>query len=123
MQREIHSHLGVDLSIVPASYGANVTGSGIDLKDFDSSMVVINVGVVAGVHTPKLQESDDNITFTDVVADDMIGSFGVLVASTAQKVGYIGYKRYARVFVTGAGGASLYGASILKGHAHAKPVA
>ena len=123
MQRENHSHIGVVQTIEPASYSADETGSGVDLKDFDSATVEINVGVVAGTHTPKLQESDDDATYTDVAADDLIGSFANLAASTAQKVGYIGYKRYVRVFTTSGGGSALYSASVLKGHAHAKPVA
>ena len=109
-------------SIAPGAKTASVTGTGVDLQGFDSALVLIDVGAwTDGSHTPKLQESDDNSTFTDVAAGDLDGSFTAITASgngsQVYQVGYIGKKRYIRVYVTisGTTTGAVYGAAILKG--------
>jgi hypothetical protein len=87
------------------------------------------VGTITdGTHTPKLQESDDNATFTDVAAGDLEGTFAVLATGVNQHVGYKGRKRYLRAVITVAGATTggIYGAAIIRAQApglteHAAP--
>lgn len=122
--RDIKNNVDAQPSIHSASYSADQTGSGVDLKDFDSSMAVVQVGAVVGnTHTPKIQESDDDTVYTDVATADLEGAYTVLSANTVQRVGYKGAKRYLRVFVTSTGASAIYGATIIRGKAHSTPVA
>jgi hypothetical protein len=95
------------VSIVPDQYTAATNGSGADLLGFDSNVIEVTTGAFGGT-TPaasfKIQDSPDNSTFTDcadTVLDGItLNSAGVaLVASSVQKVGYIGLKRYVRVIL------------------------
>src|SRR3954453_22608814 len=97
--RDIVSNFGVSQAVAPAVLTATNTSAGIDLNGFNAAAVVINTGALVGaaVFVPKLQESDDNSTFTDVVAADLVGTFPAQLAATSIiKVGYIGNKRYVR---------------------------
>ncbi len=123
--RDIKNNVDLVKSIDPATYNTNQTGTGVDLRDYDAAMAVVQSGALTdGTHTPKLQESDDDSTYTDVAAADLDGSFSNIAANAVQRVGYRGGKRYIRVFVTsnGATGA-IYGASIARGKPHIAPVA
>lgn len=61
--------------------------------------------------TYKLQESDDNITFTDVASMNLVGTFDKFTATTTEdkilKVGYVGGKRYVKVVATLTGNLSV----------------
>jgi hypothetical protein len=108
----------VTTSLAPAARTATANGTGVDLANAGSANVHVIVGAVTdGTHTPKLQESDDNSTFTDVAAADLNGTFAAIAANTTQKVGYIGAKRYIRVVstVSGATTGGVYGAFIVTG--------
>jgi Na+-translocating ferredoxin:NAD+ oxidoreductase RnfG subunit len=122
--RDIKNNVDVQPSINPANYSADQTGSGVDLRDFDSAMAVVQIGTVVGnTHTPKIQESDDDAAYTDVAAADLEGVFVAAVANSTQRVGYKGAKRFIRVFVTSTGASAVYGAQIIRGKAHSTPVA
>ena len=74
--RDLKNNVDVVKSIDPATYNSNQTGTGVDLRGNDSAMAVIQSGALTdGTHTPKLQESDDDSTYTDVAAADLEGSF------------------------------------------------
>lgn len=125
-KRDLYNNIGVSASVVPAVLTATGTGTGVDTRGFQSVTAVINTGaiVAAGLFTPKLQESDDNATFTDVAAGDLLGAFANLAASAVQRVGYKGSKRYVRVVLTYVSGTSIAaGAVIVLGHAELAPVA
>lgn len=90
------------------------TGVGVDLKGYSTALVIVNVGIsgdtLSGsvLSTFKLQESDDNSTFTDVAAADMEGTQSTVIDDAAEDPtvivwGYKGSRRYIRVFddVTG----------------------
>lgn len=106
-------------------------GSDINLAGYDTATVVIDAGLrTDGVHTPKLQEADDDGAgaagaYTDVAAGDLVGAFVAVVTDTKQKVGYKGAKKWVRVAVvtTGATTGAVVGATILRGHAGKAPVA
>lgn len=102
--RDIRSKVTLVASINPAAYNTAQTGASADLSGYDAAMAVMHCGAITdGTHTPKLQESDDNSTFTDVAAADLDGSFAAMTANTIQRVGYVGAKRYIRVYVTSSG--------------------
>lgn len=125
--RDLVNNIAVVAAVAPAVLTATTTAGTIDLLGFNSAAIVINTGAIAGSgnFAPKLQESDDGTTFTDVAASDLQGAFPTaLVASTALKVGYKGFKRYIRPVLTLVSGTSI-AASVLviKGNASKRPVA
>jgi hypothetical protein len=124
MKQDLKNNFNYAQSVTPAARIASVNGTGVDLSNYNSNAVVLLPGTITdGSHTPKLQESDDNATFTDVAASDQIGSFALLTSNTTQKVGYIGTKRYIRVVVTVAGATTggVYGALVVLGDARSFP--
>ena len=103
---DIKNELAVTQSISPAGdRTSSVNGSSVDLAARHGLMVVFNVGTITdGTHTPKIQDSDDDSTFSDVAAADQVGTLSALVAATMQSVGYIGAKQFVRAVVTVTGG-------------------
>lgn len=74
--RDITGWLAPAQTLAPAARTASANGTGVDLRGYESATVLIESGTITdGTHTPKLQESDDNTTYTDVAAGDLIGSF------------------------------------------------
>lgn len=126
MKRDLKNNVDQAQSLAPAARNASVNGSGVDLQGYQSAMVIFNVGTVTdGTHTPKIQESDDNSTFTDVAASDQQGTFAALASSTPQRVGYIGGKRYIRAVQTVAGATTgaVTSATVLRGDPGSAPLA
>lgn len=125
--RDNASHLGLAPSIAPAVLTATATGSSVDLSGFNAATIVVQTGAIAGSgnFAPKVQESDDGTTWTDVAAADLIGTFPTaLAASSIIKVGYKGYKRYVRPVLTLVSGTSIAAAaSVIRGRAASRPVA
>lgn len=116
--KSIKDNLTVTETLAPAAHTATVHGTGVDLADQRENLVQINVGTITdGTHTPALEESSDNSTFTAVAAADMVGAFGNLASNVGQKVGYIGHLRYIRVTVTVAGATTggVYGSQVITG--------
>lgn len=118
-QRDIHNEFSVVNSLATVgNRNASANGSGVDLAGYRAAALVISVGAITdGTHTPKLQESDDNSTFTDVAAADLSGTLAALTASTNQEVSYLGSKRYVRAVMTVAGATTggMYTAVIIRG--------
>jgi hypothetical protein len=98
------------VSIVPLLRSANATvnGIGVDLSGtgnfFRAAMLLVIAGAITdGTHTFKLQESDDNSSFTDVGAGDLQGSLTAVTTgnqNSVQRLSYLGSKRYLRAVVT-----------------------
>lgn len=113
-------------SLVPAARTATANGTGIDLANFASATLVFSVGTITdGTHTPTMQESDDNSTYTTVAAADLIGTFAALASTVNQRVGYRGIKRYIRGVstVSGATTGGVYAAIVIRADARKQPVA
>lgn len=113
-------------SLAPAARTASANGSGVDLANFASATVAFVVGTITdGTHTPSVEESDDNTTFTAVAAADLIGSLAALASNTNQRVGYRGSKRYVRAVSTVAGATTggVYAGVVIRGDARKQPVA
>jgi len=88
--------------------GAGIT---VDLQFFEGALFVFQsgaMGAVAATYTWKLQESDQaGSGFADVAAEHVLGGPEVVFdqavggdANASKKLGYIGHKRYVRVFAT-----------------------
>lgn len=127
--KDLYSKLGVAVTLVPAVQAATLKGSTVDLQGFDSAMLVVNTGAIAGsgLYVMSLQESDTTTDgdFTDVAAADMQGTLPASLAeNTLYKVGYIGNKRYVRGVITKTSGTSIAcGAVFVRGNAENAPVA
>lgn len=128
--KDTHSDFGIVAALVPQVLAATDTGATpIDLRGFNSALVIINTGAVAGAgdFTAKLQHSDTTTggDFTDVTAADLLGAFPAKLAeNSVYKVGYKGSKRYLRTVVTKNSGTSIAaGIVIARGHPYDAPVA
>jgi len=127
--RDLVNNIGTVLAISPAVLAATVTGAALDLRGFNSAVLVVNTGAIvgAGAFTVKLQESDTDVAgdFADVAAADLHGAYPAsLAADSVVKVGYRGFKRYLRAVITKNSGTSIAaGAVLVKGDAVARPVA
>ena len=107
---ESTSEQRLSTSLAPAARTASANGAGVDVANVGEVTVHWVVGAITdGTHTPKIQESDDNSTYTDVDAAHLVGSLAALAASTNQKIGYIGARRYVRAVTTIAGSPSTGG--------------
>jgi hypothetical protein len=126
MSLDLKNRLDAVQSIAPAAQTSTINGTGVDLANFAGAMVVFHPGAITdGTHTPKVQESDDNSTFTDVAAADQEGTLAALAANTIQRVGYKGTKRYIRAVstVSGATTGGVYGAVVVRGGERKQPTA
>ncbi|MBT3921566.1 MAG: hypothetical protein HOF21_03225 [Nitrospina sp.] len=127
--KDLKNHIDVLASIKPAVYTASQNGTGVDLRGFDGAVCVFESGTVDNTDTdetysPKVQESDDNSTYTDVVAADLEGTLALMVDDQIQRVGYKGNKRYIRNVMTLSGTTPSFAgrASIVRGIPHQAPV-
>lgn len=83
-------------------------GTGVAVAGYNSAVAVFEFGAYTdGTFTPKLQESDDNSSFSDVAAADLIASpisaqaiAAVTAANKIQSIGYKGSKAYIRPVIT-----------------------
>lgn len=127
--KDSFSDFGVVASLAPAVVSATTKGAHADLQGFNSALVVVNTGAVAGDgdYVIALQESATTTDgdFTDVAAKDLLGTLpATLEANKAYKQGYVGNKRYIRAVITKTGGTSIAaGAVIVVGNAALSPVA
>ncbi|EYD71590.1 hypothetical protein Rumeso_04991 [Rubellimicrobium mesophilum DSM 19309] len=109
--RDLSRNIKTALALAPAVLTATANGVAIDLKGANGVAFVVNTGALAGsaIFAAKVQESDDGSTFADVVDTTLVDSNApaTLAASSTYKLGYRGFKRYARVVLTYTSGTSL----------------
>lgn len=116
-------------SVPQGAHAATVNGTSVDTAGYDSATAYVYPGTwTDGTHTPKLQDSPDNATWTDVAAAQLIGAFtAISSAPTAvkQKVGYVGANRYLRAVSTVAGATTgaVYAIPIILGRGRKLPQA
>jgi len=125
--RDLKSNIDVAITVAPQAMAASKTGAAVDLQGYDAAFGEFSPGAwTDGTHTPKLQESADGTTFTDVGTGDLQGSFSAVTTTGGahQRVGYIGAKRYVRGFVTVAGATTgmLGSVNIVRGRSSRKPL-
>lgn len=125
--RDLHSNVELKQLLASQTVSTTQTSTSADLKGFDSAEFLISIGTISNVsNSPqpswsfKLQDSEDNSTFADVVDSDLVltGSAASLVTApdsssgvflvvdsaaedaASYRVGYAGNKRYCRVVGT-----------------------
>lgn len=104
-------------SLGPAARTADATGTGVDLAGFERALILIASGTITdGTHTVEIQESDDNTTFTAVADADLDGTEAAINDDEIVELGYLGNKRYIRVFVDVAGATTggVYSATVVR---------
>lgn len=132
--KDMINNVDYQKSIKPQNVTATTNGTGVDLQGYHGAMVVFDLGdgdfaSADEVYTPKIQESDDDATYTDVAAADQDGTLTAADAEAEddaiQKVGYKGTKRYIRAVMTVAGTTPSIqmSAGILRGFPRKGPVA
>lgn len=127
MMRDMEARSDFKASLKPAgNRTASANGTGVDMKGYDGALVIVAAGTITdGTHTPKVQESDDDSTYTDVAAADLKGTALVAITTDSeQRVSYVGSKRYIRAATTvsGATTGGMYVAYVVRGLAAREPL-
>lgn len=123
--RDLTSNIDLRTSLAPQAFTASANGASADLRGFESAAVAFVVGTVTdGTHTPTVEESDDDSTWTAVAAADLSGTLANLASATVQRVGYRGAKRYLRAVLTvsGATVGAVAAAVVIRGNAAQRPI-
>jgi hypothetical protein len=98
--------------VAVAAKTTTVTSTGVDRTAYQQGaarvVAVIDIDAATdGTWTPKLQDSPDNSTWTDVVSPFIQGptpaTFTSANANSEVKLGYLGVQRYVRCVVTATG--------------------
>ncbi|MPL66032.1 hypothetical protein SDC9_11700 [bioreactor metagenome] len=137
--KEIHGLVAAVELIPAATYDADNTPAAVDLIGFEAAEIALEIGVGGITFNGtnkiefKLTHSDDNSTYTAVIAEDLVGSPSVgdggiiksLVAAhaaaTVEQFGYIGGKRFLKLladFSGTHGTGTPIGAQVIKGRPH-----
>lgn len=126
--RKLFDNVKASYSHRPVTATASANGTGVDTQGYSDAMVVLEVGTVSGT-TPtlnvKIQESDDNSSFSDVTGATFTqvsatGSSQVLRVTELNLV----RKRYLRAVATIAGTTPsfAFGTEFLLSSSNAAPV-
>jgi hypothetical protein len=103
---DLHRRQRIQRALVAAGNRTNgtVNGDTIDTRGLSRVAFAITPGTITdGTHAPKLQDSPDGTTWTDVAAANQAGAFGNLASNVDQSVAYIGGKRFVRLVVVTSG--------------------
>lgn len=117
MYKDAFNNVKKEMILAPIVSTAAKTSSACDLAGYEGAMFTVLFGTSADSLSSvrywdcKLQESDDDVTYTDVAAADVIGNtsnqFGLVNAladdDACYTLGYKGIKRYIKVVVTPTG--------------------
>lgn len=100
-QRDYSQTIDFSQSIAPKQVTTTQTGSAVDLQNRQGATVTFSIGAYTdGTHTPIVQDSPDNSTWTTVAAASLQGTLSVINSTsgqnTTQHVGYLGDNRYVR---------------------------
>ena len=115
--RDLASHIKLVPAIPAASYNATVAALAVDGQGFETAVLEISIGAggITFDATNKIEfpltHSSDGVTYTPVVAADVVlpagvslGTGGIVkavisahAAADVTKIGYIGAKRYRKV--------------------------
>ncbi len=95
-----------------------VNGTGIDTRDFDEALIVLNAGATSGSGTldVKVQDSADNSSFTDIS-----GAAFTQITTATDVANYVGrvrtkaYRRYIRIVSVNAVADAQVAVSVLLG--------
>jgi hypothetical protein len=131
---DLKNSIKVDKALNIGAISSNTTtaGTAIDLTGYNSLTFVIQSGTLTdGTYTPKIEESSDNSTFTEVTdTTKLLGTIaGATFASTddnaVKTIGYIGNKPYVKLSIvsTSVTSGGTLGATAIKGHPVNSPIA
>lgn len=116
------------LNIGTINSNTTTAGNSIDTKGFESLTLFVELGArTDGSFLPLVQDSDDNITFADVVDQFLIGTEAealINTANTIKSIGYVGKKRYVKLSLVSTGvttGATASATAILS-NAYGNPI-
>lgn len=112
--KSIHYNIEAVQLSAPAARTSTVTSSSFDREagvagdlgaPYEALEVLVEFGAwTDGTFTPKLQESTDTTTWTDVAAANELGTFTAMTSTALQnkiqRVAYVGTLRYVRAVVT-----------------------
>lgn len=132
-QFDLYHNIAPVQTIAPQTVNGTVDGAGVDLSGFLAVLFEINAGTISGTDptvTIKLQESDDNVTFTDIADSDLLGGSGTITINEnnddqVYRRGYMGMKRYVRAVVSAVGGTGTglpLSVTVIKGRPRHAPV-
>lgn len=136
--RDLYHNLLVTQPVNPSVATTTQTSGAIDLQGYGSASVVFSLGqsgdTLSGslYWTLKLQHSDDDSSYTNVAAADVIDGITSIVVDDAAEdersysMGYIGNKQYIKAVATPTGSHSNgtpLGVLALRGTASLSPVA
>ena len=114
--------------VAPGSKAAGtVTGTAISMEKYLAVVFTFQSGAIAGTALPKIQESADNVTWTDVETERLNPATALvnLTANSAMQVGVTDInkltKNWLRPVVTVAGGAADLAVIAVMGHAVNEP--
>lgn len=107
--RDLASNISPALALAPAVQAASIDGIAIDLKGCNAVAFLLNTGAIAsaGAFSAKIQESDTTTggDFTDAPATVVTSNApATLLADSAYKLSYTGFKRYARIVLNHSSG-------------------
>lgn len=95
----IHNVVSKLLTPTATSTGT-ITSTTLDTKGFDSASFNLHYGATAPAPTSyKIQESDDDGSYTDAPSTSVIDDGGAHAVSTTRRVAYVGNKRYVQAVV------------------------
>lgn len=104
-------------SIVPGSHAIaaaySLEGAGIAVSGYEATVFLDAGDCSGGTVDAKIQESDDDITYTDV-ASGAFTQVGAANDNAIQELAYSGDSAYIRVVATVAGGACSFAVSVTK---------
>lgn len=98
--KDLFSNMKVTQVLAPVNATVANSSSTIDREGFEEVHILVGVGVIAGSSkavTPKLVESDDNSTYSDVAETDVDTPFVGIETGVAQKIRYRGNKQFLKV--------------------------
>ncbi len=140
--RDMHSGTSLAVLIGAAALAADNTPAAVDLLGYNAAEIAIAVGIggitFSGTNKVefKLTHSDDDSTYTEVAASDMlglasVGSGGIIksliaahAAAAVYRCGYIGGKRYLKLladFSGTHGSPTPIAAMVILGHGDVQP--
>jgi hypothetical protein len=116
--KAIHYNIAPVQLSAPAARTTTVTSAAFDREaqdtlaaPYEALEILLETGAYTdGTFTPKLQDSPDNSTYTDVAAANILGAFTAVSSSAGQnkiqRVAYVGTQRYVKCIVTVTGSPS-----------------
>jgi hypothetical protein len=129
MQLSMKETFDLQVSLSAVARAASANGTGVDLQNYNAAVVcVIPVSWTDGTHAITIQDSPDNVTFTNVAAILLDGTPPTITAGGSQvttntRVGYLGAQRYLRAVqtVSGATTGAVIGVHVLRGQPRKMP--